>query len=111
MSDKRFTGNLSNYEERFLDCRENHLWQWVTDWNIVRSTRGGLVEFSRLKRCPRCGAEANRVYDGRTGRVKSTSYRYPDGYLSSKENRFHAGDARLESIRRTGRIVQEGSDG
>lgn len=107
MSDKRHSGPIQDYKEEFLDCRENHIWQWTTDWKLVTGRSGKLLEFTRVKVCQRCGTEAHRRYDGQTGRVipNSTRYVYADGYLATKDQPVDAGNARLEMLRRSGLLT------
>lgn len=102
MAGKKFTGELQNYNEEFLDCRENHNWKWTTDWGLTTGRGGRLLEFTRTKQCTRCKTVAHRKYDGQTGRVipNTTRYEYADGYLSTKEHPVDSGAARLEMLRR-----------
>lgn len=99
---KKHQGPVHEYSSDYLDCRENHEWHWVTDWNIVRGPGGRLIEFTRIKQCGRCKCFAHRTYDGSSGRVIRTRYTYPDGYLTREEDRIDAGKARLELLRRAG---------
>lgn len=100
---KKFTGDIKEYNPDFLDCRENHNWKWVTDWNIVRGAGGRLLEFSRVKKCERCGTLVRKQYDGQTGRsLGKNSYTYVEGYQATKGNPIDAGLARLEQLRRQG---------
>lgn len=101
-----FTGRINDYPETYLDCRENHLWHWDTDWKLVRGRSGSLLEFTRTKVCERCGTRVHKRYDGKTGRALGNKnyYEYPDGYLASQQNRFDTGMARLEMLRRAGII-------
>lgn len=103
---KRFDDDLSKYPEKYLDCREGHLWEWITDYNILRGSRGKLQEFSRRRRCSRCKTEVVKTYDGQTGRVLRRYYDYTNAqnYLVVKARQFDAGQARLEGLRRAGII-------
>jgi hypothetical protein len=107
MSNKKHQGDVTSYKEEYLDCRENHNWQWTTDWKLVTGRAGKLLEFTRIKVCQRCKTEAHRRYDGQTGRVipNSTRYIYPDGYLTSSKDNVDAGNARLEMLRRSGLLT------
>lgn len=107
MTNKKAESGLANYKDEFIDCRESHLWRWLTDWHLVRGRSGQLLEFTRIRKCERCGTEAHRRFDGKTGRVipNATRYIYPDGYLVDEKHRFDTGEARLEALRRAGLLA------
>lgn len=102
---KRHEGGIESYPEHFLECRgDSHDWKWVTDDQIVRNSRGRIIEWSRTRQCPRCKLKAIKKYDAKSGRVVGSRYDYSEaeGYLARSSNGISAGRARLEKLRRIG---------
>lgn len=93
---------LSEMQSVVLFCREQHLWDFRGDFDIV--TRGRtkrVIEFKRHHVCLRCGADRTQVIDVPSFVVKKAKTIYPDGYLSS-EGRLFNSDIRREQARRAG---------
>lgn len=110
---KKHEGDISSYRATYLDCRigmSGHNWRWLTDFKIVRDTRGNITEFSRSRRCTRCKSESVKVYDGKTGTVIRRAYRYADGYMTDHEHPIRPGMATLEALKRSldaGKVEEE----
>lgn len=102
---KRHEGGIESYPADYLECRgDNHDWQWLTDANIVKNTRGRIIEWRRIRKCKRCGVKVIKTYDANNGRVIGSSYDYSEaeGYLARKNSEIDAGRARVERLRRMG---------
>lgn len=110
---KKHDGDIHSYRATFLECRvgmSGHSWRWLTDFKIVRSRNGEIVEFSRARQCSRCKSESIKVYDGKTGTVLRRIYKYTDGYMTDADHSFQPGQASLEALRRAltaGKAVED----
>lgn len=81
----------------FLVCRA-HGHAWSPSTVAVTDSPTGAMEYHVELRCPRCKAERVQVLD-RTGDVKRSSYRYPEGYLSPGGG-VDRREVRMEQVRR-----------
>ena len=83
----------------FLFCRLNHLFDFQTDYDIIRS-RGKIESWRRQWKCLRCSAEKHELIDG-TGRVVRSKIDYPGKYLLKKgSGRLTHAQVRLEQMAR-----------
>jgi hypothetical protein len=91
VANKVFTGELSEYDERFIRCRgiRNHTWRFETDFNVATNARGRIMEFTRTLHCAACTTNRLDTYEvKRNGKFsfKSRKYEYADGYQVHRGN-------------------------
>lgn len=104
-SRKTFTGDLSQYKDKFLRCRgrRNHPWKFKTDFNIV--TKGDrIIEFTQTLHCAVCTTNREDTYEvtpeGRFRRKGHPRYEYADGYQLHRGSRVSLEEARDELLTR-----------
>lgn len=91
MANKKFTGDVQDYDERYIRCRgiRNHTWRFETDFNVATNVRGRIVEFTRTLHCAACTTNRLDTYEvTRNGkfRFKNRKYEYADGYQVHRGN-------------------------
>jgi hypothetical protein len=99
VANKKFTGDLSEYNENYIRCRgiRNHTWQFETDFNVATNARGRIMEFTRTLHCAACTTNRLDTYEvTKSGkfRFKSRKYDYADGYQVHRGNPIDSEAAR-----------------
>lgn len=98
----RYDGRPEQYRDAYLACRGiAHTWAHPDGhWEI--SAKGARVtEYRRTLVCRVCTCERVDTFDADMRPVRTTR-RYPDDYLTARENRIDGATARLEQVRRVG---------
>lgn len=97
-----FEGNVTQYEDRFLICRDTgHRWRPGAHWSVSRAGRRA-IEYRRDLPCDTCGTVRHDRFDADM-RPAGISYTYPSGYVKAPTVAdLDAAAARLEQLRRYG---------
>lgn len=103
---KKHTGDLTDYDPRFVRCRglRNHTWQFHTDFDVTTKGAGKKKRITEFKRTLHCiGCTTNRID---TYRVRPNGsfefvgheYKYADGYQLTRGNKIETAQAREQLI-------------
>lgn len=99
---------LNKLKLEYLECREyGHAWQWARDEKLVTSTRGVVVQCTKVDTCLRCTMLRRGVFEVPSwDQLGYYSYDPPPGYpLKAKEDgqRVTRAEVRAESGNRRNR--------
>jgi DNA-directed RNA polymerase subunit RPC12/RpoP len=92
--------------DAYVMCREIHRWEDPWDDEVIVNTRGRVVQFTRNRRCGRCGYKVWTSYSVPDMRRVKHGHAHPKDYCAKGIGRINRDDVRIESLERQGLKVR-----
>jgi hypothetical protein len=93
---------IKNLPYDYIMCREIHRWDDPYDQDLVVNSRAYVVQFTRFRRCGRCGYTTWVIYSVPDMRRIKHGNSYPKDFCAKGLGRISRDDVRLESLLRKG---------